>query len=193
MVSPTIGAAAMTRRSEAAERHRNNSRRASRAPWRSTTGSCCSSAATSRPELASRRQDATAKVSWPALAAHLADPESAAPPALEHVTRYDLGTLDGVRRSFSMPTAWADGRIRYSAATAVAERQESYLVPDIFLEMVPGNLECQKSLTPADLQSTYDLGYPEAESHTACRDHPSHRYNRASKAPRPSCGVCVRV
>lgn len=60
--------------------------------------------------------DATAEVSWRALAAHLADPQKVPPPALENVTRYDLGTLDGVRLTFSDAEHLGDGRILYSAS-----------------------------------------------------------------------------
>ena len=60
--------------------------------------------------------DATAEVSWRALAAHLADPENVVPPAPENVTRYDLGRLDGVRLTFSDADRIGDGRILYSAS-----------------------------------------------------------------------------
>ena len=66
--------------------------------------------------------DATAEISWPALAAHLADPESVAPPTLENVTRYDLGTLDGVRLTFSDADRLGEGRILYSASAEGADR-----------------------------------------------------------------------
>ena len=66
--------------------------------------------------------DATAEVLWPALAAHLADPERIAPPALHDVTRYDLGTLDGVRLTFSDADRLGAGRILYSASAEGAER-----------------------------------------------------------------------
>jgi hypothetical protein len=60
--------------------------------------------------------DATAEVSWRALAAHLADPENVVPPAAENVTRYELGMLDGVRLTFSDADRIGDGRILYSAS-----------------------------------------------------------------------------
>ncbi len=60
--------------------------------------------------------DATAEVPWRALAAHLADPEDVPAPILDNVTRYDLGTLDGVRLTFSDAEYLGEGRILYSAS-----------------------------------------------------------------------------
>lgn len=60
--------------------------------------------------------DATADISWRALAAHLADPETVDPPVLRNIRRYDLGTLDGVRLTFSDADLLGDGRILYSAS-----------------------------------------------------------------------------
>jgi hypothetical protein len=60
--------------------------------------------------------DATAEVSWRALAEHLADPENVAPPTPRNVTCYDLGSLDGVRLTFSDADRLGDGRILYSAS-----------------------------------------------------------------------------
>ncbi|WP_162913076.1 DUF6929 family protein [Rhodospirillaceae bacterium SYSU D60014] len=60
--------------------------------------------------------DATADVSWRALAAHLADPDNVPPPTLDDVTHYDLGTLDSVRLTFSDADRVGDGRILYSAS-----------------------------------------------------------------------------
>lgn len=60
--------------------------------------------------------DATADISWRALAAHLADPVNVAPPALRNIRRYDLGTLDGVRLTFSDADNLGEGRILYSAS-----------------------------------------------------------------------------
>ena len=60
--------------------------------------------------------DATAHVSWRALTANLADPQSVPPPPLENVTRYDLGTVDGVRLTFSDAENIGGGRILYSAS-----------------------------------------------------------------------------
>jgi hypothetical protein len=60
--------------------------------------------------------DATAILSWSALKPHLDDPQSVPPPALEDVTRYDLGELDGVRLTFSDAEYLGGGRILYSAS-----------------------------------------------------------------------------
>jgi hypothetical protein len=60
--------------------------------------------------------DATAIVSWSTLRPHLQDPRSVAPPAVENVTRYDLGELDGVRLTFSDAEYLGGGRILYSAS-----------------------------------------------------------------------------
>ncbi len=60
--------------------------------------------------------DATGEVSWPALAAHLHDPENVPPPRLERVTSYDLGALGGVRLTFSDAEYLGEGRILYSAS-----------------------------------------------------------------------------
>lgn len=60
--------------------------------------------------------DATADLSWAALAAHLADPAGTAPPKLANTRQYDLGILDGVRLTFSDAEHLGDGRILYSAS-----------------------------------------------------------------------------
>ena len=60
--------------------------------------------------------DATAELRWAALAAHLSDPDHVDPPPLDNVTRYDLGTLDGVRLTFSDADCLGEGRILYSAS-----------------------------------------------------------------------------
>lgn len=60
--------------------------------------------------------DATADLSWRELAAHLAAPELAPPPALRNIRRYDLGTLDGVRLTFSDAEVLGNGRVLYSAS-----------------------------------------------------------------------------
>lgn len=60
--------------------------------------------------------NATADVSWDALCAHLADPGTVPPPQLRNVIRYDLGTLDGVRLTFSDAERLGGGRILYSAS-----------------------------------------------------------------------------
>ncbi len=60
--------------------------------------------------------DATAELSWRALNDHLADPENVPPPTLENVISYDLGSLDGVRLTFSDAEYLGDRRILYSAS-----------------------------------------------------------------------------
>jgi hypothetical protein len=64
--------------------------------------------------------DATGVISWKCLRAHLDDPSSAAP-AIEKVTRYELGELDGVRLTFSDAELLGDGRILYSASAENVE------------------------------------------------------------------------
>jgi hypothetical protein len=63
-----------------------------------------------------RAVDATAEISWRALSAHLADPENVPPPMLKSVTSFDLGTLDGVRLTFSDAEWLGEGGILYSAS-----------------------------------------------------------------------------
>jgi hypothetical protein len=60
--------------------------------------------------------DATAELSWAALCAHLAAPDSIQPPAVANITHYELGTLDGVRLTFSDAEHLGDGRILFSAS-----------------------------------------------------------------------------
>ena len=45
--------------------------------------------------------DATARLSWRAVNAHLRDPQGVAPPELTGIRQYALGTFDGVRLTFS--------------------------------------------------------------------------------------------
>lgn len=58
--------------------------------------------------------DATAIVAWSELEAYL--DEKSPPPPLHEVQRYDLGSLDGVRLTFSDAEDLGDGRILYSAS-----------------------------------------------------------------------------
>src|SRR3546814_1770083 len=67
--------------------------------------------------------DATTEISWRSLAAHLADPGNIAPPAIENVTRYELGTLDGVRLTFSDADCIGDERILYRSEEHTSELQ----------------------------------------------------------------------
>ncbi|MBN1239761.1 MAG: hypothetical protein JXB36_14755 [Gammaproteobacteria bacterium] len=61
--------------------------------------------------------NATAELSWRELAAHLRDPARVPPPELRRVTCYELGTLDGVRLTFSDAELISpDGRILFSAS-----------------------------------------------------------------------------
>lgn len=60
--------------------------------------------------------DATAELSWAALCAHLAAPDRVAPPALSDVRVYELGSLDGVRLTFSDAELLPRGRILFSAS-----------------------------------------------------------------------------
>ena len=60
--------------------------------------------------------DATADFSWATLCNHLSAPDRHAPPALENVRTYDLGTLGGVRLTFSDAEHLSDGRVLFSAS-----------------------------------------------------------------------------
>lgn len=60
--------------------------------------------------------DATGDFSWAALCRHLVDPGHHAPPTLENVRTYDLGTLGGVRLTFSDAEYLGDGRVLFSAS-----------------------------------------------------------------------------
>jgi hypothetical protein len=60
--------------------------------------------------------DATADFSWAALCAHLSEPDRHEPPFLDNVRSYDLGTLDGVRLTFSDAEHLGDGRVLFSAS-----------------------------------------------------------------------------
>ncbi len=60
--------------------------------------------------------NATAEVSWSALKAHLDDPSSVPPPALEQVTRYELGEIGGVPLTFSDAEYLGGGRVLFSAS-----------------------------------------------------------------------------
>ncbi|HYW30399.1 MAG TPA: hypothetical protein VE869_02750 [Gemmatimonas sp.] len=61
---------------------------------------------------------ATCRLGWSALLAHLENPEAAAPPAIERVTRYDLGEIDGVRLGFTDAARWGDSVLYAAAAEA---------------------------------------------------------------------------
>jgi hypothetical protein len=60
--------------------------------------------------------DATAEFSWAALCDHLSAPGRHPPPTLENICTYDLGTLGGVRLTFSDAEHLADGRVLFSAS-----------------------------------------------------------------------------
>lgn len=60
--------------------------------------------------------DATVEFSWAALCDHLSDPERHDPPTLDNLRTYDLGTLGGVRLTFSDAEHLGDGRVLYSAS-----------------------------------------------------------------------------
>ena len=60
--------------------------------------------------------DATADFSWAALCNHLSAPDRHPPPALDNVRTYDLGTLGGVRLTFSDAEHLKDGRVLFSAS-----------------------------------------------------------------------------
>nr|WP_314443002.1 hypothetical protein [uncultured Sphingomonas sp.] len=60
--------------------------------------------------------DATADLSWKDLCAHLSDPDRCPPPTIANVRTYDLGTLDGVRLTFSDAEHLQAGRVLFSAS-----------------------------------------------------------------------------
>lgn len=68
--------------------------------------------------------DATADFSWTALCQHLSDPDRHLPPALENVRTYDLGTLGGVRLTFSDAEHLGEGRVLFSASAEDPETGE---------------------------------------------------------------------
>jgi len=65
--------------------------------------------------------DATADFSWAALCEHLSAPDRHPPPALDDVRTYDLGSLGGVRLTFSDAEHLADGRVLFSASAEDGE------------------------------------------------------------------------
>jgi hypothetical protein len=65
--------------------------------------------------------DATADFSWAALCEHLTAPDRHAPPALTNIRSYDLGTLGGVRLTFSDAEHLTEGRVLFSASAEDAE------------------------------------------------------------------------
>jgi hypothetical protein len=60
--------------------------------------------------------DATGDFSWAALCDHLSAPDRQSSPALENIRTYELGTLDGVRLTFSDAEHLAEGRVLFSAS-----------------------------------------------------------------------------
>jgi hypothetical protein len=60
--------------------------------------------------------DATADFRWAALCDHLSAPDRHPPPALANVRTYDLGTLGGVRLTFSDAEHLLDDRVLFSAS-----------------------------------------------------------------------------
>lgn len=92
--------------------------------------------------------DATAEVSWRALAAHLADPENIAPPAPANVTRYDLRVLDGVRLTFSDADCIGRGRVLYSASAE--DPQTGRIAGSVLGVIEPGGAAYWAELTDLD-------------------------------------------
>jgi hypothetical protein len=68
--------------------------------------------------------DATGEISWPALKAHLQEPQRTPPPEIRSVIRYELGQLNGVRLSFSDAECLGDGRILFSGSAENPEDGE---------------------------------------------------------------------
>jgi hypothetical protein len=65
--------------------------------------------------------DATGEICWPTLSRHLDDPTNVPPPAIENVTRYELGNLNGVRLTFSDAEYLGGSRILFSASAEHVE------------------------------------------------------------------------
>ena len=80
--------------------------------------------------------DATADFSWTALCEHLTAPERQSPPRIGNVRSYDLGTLGGVRLTFSDAEHLAEGRVLFSAS---AEDPESGKVKGSVLGIIEAN------------------------------------------------------
>ncbi|HZV83621.1 MAG TPA: hypothetical protein VFF48_01430 [Brevundimonas sp.] len=60
--------------------------------------------------------DSTADFSWADLCAHLSAPDRHPPPAVGNIRSYDLGTLNGVRLTFSDAEHLGNGRVLFSAS-----------------------------------------------------------------------------
>lgn len=61
-------------------------------------------------------RNATCDLDWPALDAHLSTPRAAPPPALRHITQYDLGAVESVPFGFTDAAVMRDGAMLYVAA-----------------------------------------------------------------------------
>lgn len=110
--------------------------------------------------------DATGDVSWKALAAHLADPDGVAPPPIHTIRRYDLGTLDGVRLTFSDAEYLGGGRVLYSAS---AEDPET----DIIAGSVLGLIEPDGAASWAELYDSEGQAFKgKIEGLSVHRRHP---------------------
>lgn len=72
--------------------------------------------------------DATADFSWAALCRHLSQPDDHPAPAIERLRTYDLGTLSGVRLTFSDAEHLEGGRVLFSAS---AEDPEGGIVGSV--------------------------------------------------------------
>jgi hypothetical protein len=77
--------------------------------------------------------DATADFSWAALCEHLTTPERRSPPPFSNLRTYDLGTLDGVRLTFSDAEHLANERVLFSAS---AEDPESGIIKGSVLGII---------------------------------------------------------
>lgn len=75
------------------------------------------------PERGEEPADATCDVDWPALVAHLEDPENRPPPRPERIVRYRLGELDGVRLTFS-DAERVDGAVLFSASAEESSKTD---------------------------------------------------------------------
>ena len=80
--------------------------------------------------------DATADFSWTALCEHLTAPQTQSPPRIDNVRSYDLGTLGGVRLTFSDAEHLAEGRVLFSAS---AEDPDSGKVKGSVLGIIEAN------------------------------------------------------
>jgi hypothetical protein len=100
--------------------------------------------------------NATCDVSWQRLSRHLRDPRSVAPPAPQNIVQYDLGSLDGVRLTFT------DGAARKGALffTAAAEASPDAIADGPVAGSVLGRLGSEGAACWSVLENEDGTPYP---------------------------------